>query len=107
MRILLVLAGAAVLGAFFLVVPGSPLAKKPVTKPDIEHVIAQRPRGHVQFVLCNEFFVPSQTPRPKSHHSWTCDTYLGASKAHTQNGPSYTVIVDDDEIESIRRVAAH
>ena len=46
-------------------------------------------------MLCNEVFVPSQTPRPKSEHSWTCDTYLGKSKAHTQNGPSYAVIVDD------------
>jgi hypothetical protein len=104
---LLVLAGAAALGVVSLLVFGSPFAKKPVTKAEIEHVIAQRPRGTVQFVLCNEVFVPSQTPRPKSEHSWTCDTYLGKSKAHTQNGPSYAVIVDDDRIESVRRVATH
>jgi hypothetical protein len=77
---LLVLAGAAALGVVSLLVFGSPFAKKPVTKAEIEHVIAQRPRGTVQFVLCNEVFVPSQTPRPKSQHSWTCDTYLGSPR---------------------------
>ena len=102
---LLVLAGAAALGAVTLLVFGSPFAKKPVSKAEIEHVVAQRPRGHVAFVLCNEVFVPSQTPRPKSEHTWTCDTYIGPSRAHTQNGPSYAVIVDGDHIESIRRAA--
>jgi len=101
-----VLAVAAALGAASFLVFGSPFAKKPVTREEIEHVVAQRPRGHVAFTLCNEVFVPSQTPRPKSEHTWTCDTYIGPSRTHTQNGPSYAVIVDDGKIRSIRRVAA-
>ncbi len=105
-RTFLVLAAAAALGVVWFVVFGSPFEKKPVTKEEIEHVVAQRPRGHVAFTLCNEVFVPSSTPRPKSQHTWTCDTYLGRSRLHTQNGPSYAVIVDHGKIASIRRVAA-
>jgi hypothetical protein len=105
-RTFLVLAGAAALGVVSFLVFGSPFAGKPVTKEEIEHVVAERPRGHVAFTLCNEVFLPSQTPRPKSQHTWTCDTYLGRSRRHTQNGPSYAVIVDHGRIESIRRVAA-
>jgi hypothetical protein len=106
-RILLVVLAVAALGLISLRVFGWPFAKDPVTKAEIERVVAQRPRGQVQFTLCNEVFVPSQTPRPKSQHTWTCDTYIGSSRAHTQNGPSYAVIVDDDRVASIRRVATH
>jgi Na+/glutamate symporter len=104
---LLVLIAGAALGLVSLMVFGSPFAERPVTKAEIEHAVAERPRGKVQFVLCNEVFVPSQTPRPKSQHSWTCDTYVGSSRTDTQNGPSYAVTVDDQHIESIRRVATH
>jgi hypothetical protein len=104
---LLVLIAGAALGVAAWLVLGTPFAKDPVTKAQIEHAVAQRPHGHVQVVFCNEEVVPSQTPRPASQHTWTCDTYLGPSAAHTQNGPSYEVTVDDDRIESIRRVPAH
>jgi hypothetical protein len=104
---LLVLIAGAALGVAAWLVLGNPFAKDPVTKAQIEHAVAQRPGGHVQLVLCNEEVVPSQTPRPASEHTWTCDTYLGPSAAAAQNGPSYQVVVDDDGIESIRRVAAH
>jgi len=104
--LLVLLAGAAIGFAVWLVL-GSPFDRRPVTKAEIEHEVAQRPRGRVQVVLCNEVFVPTRKPRPKSQHTWTCDTYLGRSKAHTQNGPSYAVLVSDDRIETIRRVPTH
>jgi hypothetical protein len=106
-RTLIVLIAGAAIGFGAWLVLGMPFAKRPVTKAEIEHAVAQRPRGHVQLVLCNEEFVPSQTPRPNPPHTWTCDTYLGPSRADAQNGPSYEVTVSDDRIESIRRVPTH
>jgi Na+/glutamate symporter len=104
--LLLLIAGAAV-GLVAWIVVGTPFAKSPVTKAQIEHTVAQRPRGHVVLTLCNEEVVPSQTPRPSNSHTWTCDTYLGRSTAHERNGPSYEVIVTDGAIKSIRQVPPH
>jgi len=104
--VLVLLVGAAVGLATWLVV-GSPFAKKPVSRADIEHTVAQRPRGHVQVVLCNEEVLPGQKVRPGGPQTWTCDTYIGPSKADAQNGPSYRVIVSGGQIESIRRVPTH
>jgi hypothetical protein len=103
-RTLLVLATCAALGLLASVLAGSPFAKDPVTKAEIEQTVAKRPRGHVQVVLCNEFFVPDQTAGADRPHTWTCDTYVGPSRADAQNGPSYEVTVSDDRIESVRRV---
>jgi hypothetical protein len=103
--LLVLLAGAAIGFVTWLVI-GTPFAKRPVTKAQIEHAVAQRPRGQVQQVFCNEEFVP-QTSGRKPPQTWTCDTYLGRSAAEAQNGPSYRVIVSDDRIESIRRVPTH
>jgi hypothetical protein len=102
--LLVVIAGAAIGLGVWLV---SARSKDPVTKAEIEHLVAQRPRGQVQFVLCNQEIVASRKPRPNPPQTWTCDTYLGRSKAHTQNGPSYQVIVSDERIKSIRRVPPH
>lgn len=102
---LLVLVAAAVVGVVASVVVGSPFAKHSVTKADIEHAVAKKPRGaRVNLVLCNQEVVPSQAPKPKSQQTWTCDTYLGQSLATQRNGPSYEVVVDDGSITSIRRV---
>ena len=104
--VFVLIAGAAIGFVTWLVV-GTPFARRPVTRAQIEHAVAERPRGHVQLVLCNEEVVPSQTPPPEGQHTWTCDTYLGPTAADAQNGPSYAVIVSDDRIRSIRRVPTH
>jgi hypothetical protein len=104
--LLLLLTGAAI-GFVAWLVLGTPFARRPVTKAQIEQAVAQRPGGHVQLVLCNEEVVPSRTPRPDPPQTWTCDTYLGPSAADAQNGPSYKVTVSDDRIESILRVPTH
>jgi hypothetical protein len=106
-RVLLVLIAGAAIGFATWLAFGTPFAKGPVTKAQIEHAVARRPRGQVQVVLCNEEVVPSRTPRPNPPDTWTCDTYLGPSPADAQNGPSYQVIVSDDRIQSIRRVPTH
>lgn len=104
--LLVLLAGAAI-GLLAWLVIGSPFTRDPVTKAQIESEVAKKPRGNVQVVLCNEEVLPSQKPRSASAHTWTCDTYLGPSKADAQNGPSYQVIVDDERIDSIRQVPTH
>jgi hypothetical protein len=104
---LLVLIAGAAIGFVTWLALGRPFAEHPVTKAQIEHAVAQRPRGQVQLVLCNEEVVPSQTPRPDPAQTWTCDTYLGPSAADAQNGPSYEVTVSHDRIDSIRRVPTH
>ena len=86
---------------------GSPFAKQPVTKKQMERTVAKRTPGKVQVSLCNEQVVPSQTPQPKSVQTWTCDTYVGPTAAEAQNGPSYAVVVKDGDIQSIRRVPTH
>ena len=107
-RTVLVMVACVALGVTAGLVFGSPFAKDPVTKAQIERAVSERPRGgKVQVTLCNEQFVPSEQPRSKSAQTWTCDTYLGPSPAEAQNGPSYQVIVDDGEIQSIRRVPTH
>jgi hypothetical protein len=106
-RVLIVLIACAAIGFVTWLVLGTPFAKRPVTKAQIEHAVAQRPRARVQLVLCNEEIVPSRTPRPRGLHTWTCDTYLGRSAADAQNGPSYEVTVSDDHIASIRPVPTH
>ena len=98
---------AAALGVFTVLVFGSPFGSDPVTKKQIEAEVAKRPKGNVQVTLCNEEVIPSEQPQPKSRQTWTCDTYIGPTKLHTNNGPSYRVIVDDGDITSIRRVAPH
>jgi hypothetical protein len=103
---LLVAVVAIVAAALFVV--GNPFAKDRVTKADIEKTVAKRTRGNVQLTLCNQEFVPSQNPEQKPPETWTCDTYIGPSKAEAQdNGPSYEVIVKDGRIASIRRVPTH
>jgi hypothetical protein len=104
---LVVVVVAAALGILTALVFGSPFGSDPVTKKQIEAEVAKRPKGNVQVVLCNEEVVPSEAPQPKSRQTWTCDTYIGPTKLHTDNGPSYQVIVDDGDITSIRRVAPH
>ena len=105
MRFLLVLVAAVVVGVVVSITVGNPFAKHSVTKTQIEDAVAKKVHGaRVNLTLCNEEIVPSQTPQPKSRHTWTCDTYLGRSLATQRNGPSYRVIVDDGEIKSIRRV---
>src|SRR3954470_11908769 len=89
---LLVLIAGAATGVAPRLFVGTPFAKEPVTKAQIERTVAKRTRGHVQVVLCNEQFVPSQAPPPKNAHTWTCDTYVGPTAAAAQNGPSYQVI---------------
>jgi hypothetical protein len=105
-RLLLVLIVGAAFGLVAWLVVGKPLAKGPVTKAQIQHAVAQRPRGHVVSVFCNEEVLPGEKPPPKGTQTWTCDTYLGRSVADQQNGPSYRVTVSQDSIESIRRVPA-
>jgi hypothetical protein len=105
-RLVTLIGGAAIVLAAFLVF-GSPFAKGPVTKAEIERTVAKRPHGKVQTVFCNEVFVPSQTPQSNPPQTWTCDTYLGPSKADAQNGPSYKVTVSDNKIQSIRQVPTH
>jgi hypothetical protein len=103
--LVMLIAGAALgLGAWLAV--GSPFAGGPVTKAEIERAVAKRPDGQVQLVLCDEQFVPSSAPAADRPQTWTCDTYLGPSKADAQNGPSYQVTVSDDRIASIRQVAS-
>src|SRR3954453_21161461 len=75
---LVLLAGFS-LGLVAWLVTSSPFAERPVSKAQIEHAVAKRPRGHVQLVLCNEVSVPSQTPRRNPPQTWTCDTYIGRS----------------------------
>jgi hypothetical protein len=106
---LLVLVAGAAIGVVAWLVVGTPFARQPVTKAQIEHAVAQRPHGHVQVVLCNEEVVPSRESRSDAPHTWTCDTYLGPSPAEAQNGPSYEVTVSrsGDRIEAIRRVPTH
>jgi hypothetical protein len=104
---LVVIVVAAVLGVTTALVLGSVVSDDPVTKKQIESEVAKRPKGNVQVTLCNEEVIPSESPQPKSRQTWTCDTYIGPSKLHTDNGPSYQVIVDDGDITSIRRVAPH
>jgi hypothetical protein len=104
--LIIVIAGAA-LGLIAVLVVSSLLSNDPVTKAEIEREVAKRPQGNVQVVLCNEQIVPTQAPRPSSERTWTCDTYIGPTKADAQNGPSYLVTVDDDKIASIRRVPVH
>jgi hypothetical protein len=107
---LLVLVGVAALAVVAVLVFGSPFGgDDPVTRTQIEQAVAKKPTGKVQVVLCNEEVIPSENPRPNPPHTWTCDTYLGPSRLHTQNGPSYQVLVsnDRDHIESIRRVPTH
>jgi Na+/glutamate symporter len=104
---LLVLIAAAAVGIVAAVAFGSPFADKPVTKKQIEARVTKRTRGNVQLTLCNEEILPSETPQPKNVQMWTCDTYIGPSKAEAQNGPSYAVTVKDGDIASIRRVPVH
>ena len=98
------LVGAA-LGLGTWLVVGSPFGGGPVTKAAIERAVGRRPRGQVQLVLCNERFVASRAAEADPAQTWTCDTYLGPTRAEAQNGPSYEVIVRDERIASIRRVA--
>ena len=102
----MLLAGAAIV-LVALLVAGNPFAKGPVTKAQIEQTVAKRTRGQVQFTLCNEVFVPSQAKSSDPPDTWTCDTYIGRSKADAQNGPSYQVTVRDGRIRSIRQVPTH
>jgi hypothetical protein len=103
--LLLVLVVAVVVAVVASIAVGNPFAKHSVTKAEIEHAVAKKVHGaRVNLTLCNEEVLPSQTPQPKSRHTWTCDTYLGQSLATQRNGPSYRVVVDDGEIKSIRRV---
>jgi hypothetical protein len=104
---LLVLIAGAAIGLVTWFVVGTPFHRRPVSRAEIEHAVAQKPSGDVQLVLCNEEVIPSEGPQPKSAHTWTCDTYLGPNKADAQNGPSYQVTVSDDRIRSIRRVPTH
>jgi Na+/glutamate symporter len=101
----LVLVAAAVIGVVASLVIGDPFAKRSITKADIEHAVAKKVHGaRVNLTLCNQVVVPSQTPQPKSQETWTCDTYLGKNLATQRNGPSYAVIVDGNDIKSIRQV---
>ena len=107
---LLALIAGAVIGLVTVLVVGSPFAKDPLTKKEIEQTVAKRPQhGKVQVVLCNEEILPTQDPQPDPPHTWTCDTYLGPNKADAQNGPSYQVLVSHDRnhIRSIRQVPTH
>jgi hypothetical protein len=102
--LLAMLAGATLgLGTWLLV--GSPFGSRPVTKVEVERAVARRPRGQVQVVLCNEQFVPSRAAEADPPQTWTCDAYLGPTRADAQNGPSYEVVVRDDRVASIRRVS--
>ena len=105
---LLVLIAGAAIGAVALLLVGSPFAKHSVTRADIEREVAKRPRGgKVQVTLCNQIVVPTESGKPAPGQTWTCDTYLGPTKADAQNGPSYEVKVAGGEIMSIRQVPTH
>jgi hypothetical protein len=106
-RMLLALAAGAVLGVGAWLLIDSPFGNDPVTRADIERVVAKRPAGKVQVTLCNEEFVAGQATGKDAPHRWTCDTYIGPTKADTQNGPSYRVLVRDGEITSVERVPTH
>jgi hypothetical protein len=104
--VLVLLAGAAIgLGVWLTV--GSASGGDPLTKADIEHEVAKRPRGHVLLVLCNQEILPTRTAQSNPPQTWTCDSYLGRSSADERNGPSYLVIVSDDKIRSIKQVPPH
>jgi hypothetical protein len=104
---LLVLMAGAVIGVVAWLVVGTPFAKDPVTKAQIERAVTQRTKGNVQLTLCNQEVVPARTPQKNQPDTWTCDTYVGPTAADAQNGPSYEVTVSDDRIRSIRRVPVH
>jgi hypothetical protein len=105
---LLVLVAGAVLGAVLILAVGSPFAKHSVTRADIEREVSKRPKdGKVQVTLCNQIVVPTESGKPAPGETWTCDTYVGPTKADAQNGPSYEVKVDGGEIKSIRQVPTH
>ena len=105
--LLVLLAGAAI-GAVTLFVVGNPFAKEPVTRAQIEHRVSKLPTGKVQLTLCNEIVVPTASGKPPPGQTWTCDTYIGPTRAAAQNnGPSYRVRVEGGEITSIRRVPTH
>jgi hypothetical protein len=106
-RMLLALAAGAVLGVGAWLLIDSPFGNDPVTRADIERVVAKRPAGKVQVTLCNEEFVAGQATGKDAPHRWTCDTYIGPTKADAQNGPSYRVLVRDGEIASVERVPTH
>jgi hypothetical protein len=106
-RTLLALAAGAVLGVGAWLLIASPFGRDPLTREDIERVVAEKPAGKVQVTLCNEEFVAGQATGKDAPHRWTCDTYIGPTKANAQNGPSYRVLVRDDEITSVRRVPTH
>jgi hypothetical protein len=108
-RMLLVLLAGAAIGLVAWLVIGGPSGDEPVTRAQIEQTVAKRPRGQVQVVLCNEEVIPSRRPAKDPPHTWTCDTYIGPSKADAQNGPSYQVLVSNDRkhIQSVRRVPTH
>ena len=61
--LLVLLAGAAI-GAVTLFVVGSPFAKDPVTRAQIEHRVSKLPTGKVQLTLCNEIVVPTASGKP-------------------------------------------
>jgi hypothetical protein len=92
-RILLVFVAGAVIGVVLLFALGAgPFAKDPVTRAQIESEVGKRPKhGKVQVTLCNQIVVPTASGKPPPGQTWTCDTYLGATRAHMQNGPSYAV----------------
>jgi hypothetical protein len=105
--LLALLAGAAIAVVAVLVV-GNPFAKDPVTRTEIEQRVSKLPKGKVQLTLCNEIVVPTASGKPPPGQTWTCDTYIGPTKAAAQNnGPSYRVRVEGGEITSIRRVPTH
>jgi hypothetical protein len=105
--LLVLLAGAAI-GAVALFVVGSPFAKDPLTRAQIEREVSKRPKhGKVQSTFCNEVVVPTASGKPPPGHTWTCDTYIGPTKADAQNGPSYAVKVEGGDITSIRQVPTH
>ena len=105
--LLVLLAGAAI-GLATLFVVGRPFAKDPVTRAQIEREVSKRPKqGKVQLTLCNEVVVPTASGKPPPGHTWTCDTYIGPTKADAQNGPSYAVQVEGGDITSIRQVPTH
>ena len=106
-RMLVVLVAGAAIGVATWLVVGSPFAKNPVTKAQIERAVAKRTAGKVQLSICNQEVVPTRTPQKNPPDRWTCDTYVGPTQADAQNGPSYRVLVSDDEITSIKRVPTH
>ena len=105
--LLVLLAGAAI-GHATLFVVSHPVANHPVSRAQIEREVSKRPKqGKVQLTLCNEVVVPTASGKPPPGHTWTCDTYIGPTKADAQNGPSYAVHVEGGDIKSIRQVPTH